>query len=458
VSGESLARVIAEDDGLSAKLKDRLDQRTLSDPDFWSFNALRSRSGNHALFQYPAMMVPELQGALLDDLIAIEPTASLVYDPFAGSGTVMLESLYRGLDFHGSDINPLAILLSQVKSIPPSVETLASAKAEVLVGVAALKEVDPPVFAGIEKWFKPEIRSGLARLRGAIAAVDDLTARRFLWVCLAETIRLVSNSRISTFKLHTYPAEEIARREVDAVKVFEGVATQNSERLTQHWERVTKIPSERSGPTALLLPGSVSDRWVAPKRADVLMTSPPYGDNKTTVPYGQHSYLPLCWIDTNDIPGGFDRTLLDSTARIDSLSLGGSIKNADDARDDLTSVSPSLGNFLVLIDDTAPLRKKVLSFVRDYRSALQAIRPRLKDGAFCFLTLGERQVGRQTFPLVDITRELLNADGHEEVTTIERVLPGSRKRMAAKNNQGDTMAQEWILVTRSWAASRGNRP
>ncbi len=457
MSGESLAPVITEDDGLSAKLKHRLDQRTASDPDFWSFNALRSRTGNHALFQYPAMMVPELQGALLDDLITIEPATSLIYDPFAGSGTVMLESLYRGLDFHGSDINPLAILLSQVKSTPPSVDTLASAKAEVLARAAASADLDPPVFSGIDKWFKPEITSGLTQLRSAIQAVDDLTARRFLWICLAETIRLVSNSRISTFKLHTYPAEEIARREVDAVKVFGAVATQNQDRLTQHWERVTRIPSERSSPTALLLPGSVSDRWVAPKRADALMTSPPYGDNKTTVPYGQHSYLPLCWIDTNDIPGGFDRSLLETTARIDSLSLGGSIKNADKARDDLTAASPSLREFLLLIDNTPPLRKKVLSFVRDYRSALQAIRPRLKDGAFCFLTLGERRVGRQTFPLVDITRELLKADGHEEVTTIERVLPGSRKRMAAKNNQGDTMAQEWILVTRSWAADRNTR-
>jgi site-specific DNA-methyltransferase (cytosine-N4-specific) len=202
-----------------------------------------------------------------------------------------------------------------------------------------------------------------------------------------------------------------------------------------------------------LLPGSVADRWVAPKRADVLMTSPPYGDNKTTVPYGQHSYLPLCWIDTDDIPGGFDRSLLESTLKIDSASLGGSIRNAGDAREELVSVSAALERFLPLIDDAPPLRKKVLSFVRDYRDAMHAIRPRLRDGAFCFFTLGERRVGRQVFPLVDITKELLRADGHENVTTIERVLPGSRKRMAAKNNQGDTMAQEWIVVTRSWAVA-----
>lgn len=442
-------------DDLSQRLEERLNSHVEQDPEFWSFNALRSRSGNHALFQYPAMMVPELQGVLLDDLIAVDPSVSLVYDPFAGSGTVMLESLYRNLDFHGSDINPLAILLCQVKATPPSFEDLKAATSEAVERARTLSDLPEHDFPGVEKWFKPEIRLGLTQLRAAIQKTADITTRRFLWICMAETIRLVSNSRISTFKLHVYPPDELERRGTDALKAFESVAIQNAERLKLHWGRMADASVTQRTPSALLLPGSVVNRWVAPRQADALMTSPPYGDNKTTVPYGQHSYLPLCWIDTDDIPGGFDRSLLESTSKIDSVSLGGSIKDAEKARAELVSQSAALGTFLRLIDDTPPLRKKVLSFVRDYRDALQSLRPRLRDGAFCFFTLGERRVGGQTFPLVDITKDLLVANGHEEVTMIERVLPGSRKRMAAKNRQGATMAQEWIVVTRSRTAKPG---
>lgn len=431
-------------------LRVRLAQRIQEDPEFWSFNALRSRSGNHALFQYPAMMVPELQGALLDDLLAIEPDTSLVYDPFSGSGTVMLESLYRGLDFHGSDINPLAILLCQVKATPPNVGAAKLAiRRTIHEASTTYRTAQAPDFPGIDKWFKPEIKAGLASLREAITHRSNLITRRFMWICFAETIRLVSNSRISTFKLHTYTQDEIARRETDAIKVFRAVTERNAARLELHWTRMATIRDDRA-PTAMLLPGSVTDRWVAPRKADVLMTSPPYGDNKTTVPYGQHSYLPLRWIDTRDIPGGFDSALLDSTSRIDSLSLGGSLKHADDARDELADVSKSLERFILEIDDAPPLRRKVLSFTRDYRDALSAVSSRLKDGAFCFVTLGERRVGKRTFPLVDITKELLEAENHEVVTVIERTLPASRKRMAAKNSEGATMAREWILVTRSW--------
>lgn len=444
-------------DDFSKRLEVRLNSHVVDDPTFWSFSELRSRSGNHALFQYPAMMVPELQGVLLDDLIAVDSEVSLVYDPFAGSGTIMLESLYRGLDFYGSDINPLAILLCQVKATPPSVEDLTAATSEVVARAASLTDVPLHSFPGVEKWFKPEVRLGLTQLRTSIQRTSDTVTRRFLWICLAETVRLVSNSRTSTFKLHVYPAEEIARRESNALKVFCSVAVQNAERLKLHWNRISKIASSQHVPSARLFPGSVMDSWEAPRRADVLMTSPPYGDNKTTVPYGQHSYLPLCWIDTDDIPGGFDRSLLESTLRIDSVSLGGSLRDADRARNELVSRSDALGRFLNLVDDAPSLRKKTLSFVRDYREALQSLRPRLRPGAFCFFTLGERRIGGQTFPLVEITKDLLVADGHEEVTTVERILPSSRKRMASKNRQGATMAQEWIVVTRSWENGPGGR-
>lgn len=436
-------------DHSSELLRARLRQRANDDSEFWSFRSLRSRSGNHALFQYPAMMVPELQGALLDDLLAVEPATSLVYDPFAGSGTVILESLYRGLHFHGSDINPLAILLCQVKAAPPSVRSAKVAARRVVAEASVDRHAQVPDFPGLDKWFKPEIKIGLASLRQSIARRSSIVTRRFMWVCLAETIRLVSNSRISTFKLHTYTKEEIARRETNAIKVFEVVAERNAARLALHWQRMNDVGDDRER-TALLLPGSVTDPWVAPRRADVLMTSPPYGDNRTTVPYGQHSYLPLCWIDICDIPGGFDQSLLDSTSKIDLLSLGGSLKHADDAMDELADVSKSFASFIKHVNGVPTLRRKVLSFTRDYRDALRAVGPRLKDGAFCFLTLGERRVGKQTFPLVDITRELLQEDGHELVTAIERTLPGSRKRMAAKNSEGNTMGREWVLVSRSW--------
>lgn len=435
--------------GTSAEaLSHLLSLRTLSDPDYWAFRNVRRRSGSHGFFQYPAMMVPELQGALLDDAIRADPSIRTVYDPFTGSGTVLVESLHRGLNFHGTDINPMAVLLAQVKSAPPSLTVAEKGLSQIVENLTHPDAPhEPRVFAHSEKWFQPTVALDLTRLRFAISLLPDLEVRQYFWVCLAETVRLVSNSRISTFKLHAYTPEVLAVRLPDARRVFDQVHSANQERLRQHWARRAATGSQPET-HAIVLQGPVTEEWPAPRaQADILMTSPPYGDNKTTVPYGQHSYLPLQWIGTDDIPGGFNADLLTSTSRIDSLSLGGSLRDAERHFDELVDASPALKLFLPLLNNRRSLRAKVLSFVNDYKEAVGLASGRLRSGGFSFFTLGERRVGGELFPLVEITQDLLGVQNHIDVALLERALPRGSKRMAERNSEGATMAREYILVT-----------
>lgn len=429
-----------------AALVARLVHRSEVEPDFWDFQQLRERSGSHGIFQYPAMMVPELQGALLDDLIAVDPTVGTVYDPFVGSGTVLVESITRGLDFVGGDVNPMAVLLSSVKADPPTLEAAREGYLEVLTLAPELDAGSPRQFFGRDKWFTKPLIAELQQLKTAIQTIPAKSVRRFLWVCLAEAIRLTSNSRISTFKLHMYPPEVLRERQVSAIASFEAVAERNVRGLDDFWTGV--VASHIRVGRSTLLPGPASSTWShSAPMPDVLMTSPPYGDNKTTVPYGQHSYLPLQWIDERDIEGGIDSDLLASTAAIDSASLGGSNRGVLDRQDELSNLSPHLAEFLKHVDDRDALVKKVLAFTGDYYDTLQSVSSRLRPDAYSFLTLGERRVGGQLFPLVAITADLLHAIGHIRVHDVQRNLP-RRKRIAVSNSEGATMASETVLVTR----------
>lgn len=429
-----------------AALVARLAHRSEVQPDFWDFQQLRERSGSHGLFQYPAMMVPELQGALLEDLIAVDPSVRTVYDPFVGSGTILVESITRGLDFVGGDVNPMAVLLSSVKADPPTQQAAREGYLEVLRLAPELHAGSPRQFFGRDKWFTKPLIAELQLLKSAIRTIPSKAVRRFLWVCLAETIRLTSNSRISTFKLHMYPPDVLRQREVSAIASFEAVAERNVRGLQDFWIGVAASGIEVG--SATLLPGPASSTWSngAPM-PDVLMTSPPYGDNKTTVPYGQHSYLALQWIDESDIEGGIDPGLLASTAAIDSASLGGSNRGVLERQDELSVLSPHLAVFLKQVDDRDALVKKVLAFTGDYYDTLREVSSRLRPDAYSFLTLGERRVGGQLFPLVAITAELLEAIGHIRVHDVQRNLP-RRKRIAVSNSEGATMASETVLVTR----------
>ena len=107
---------------------------------------------------------------------------------------------------------------------------------------------------------------------------------------------------------------------------------------------------------------------------DLVVTSPPYGDNPSTVPYGQYSYLPLQWIDLEDIDTNAHADCLRTTYEIDRRSLGGSRKNALTAIGPLLETSPSLKNTLDRLTDLpTDRRSRVAAFVRDLDASLSAV-------------------------------------------------------------------------------------
>lgn len=80
--------------------------------DYWDFVDYRK---NRPIIRYPATMVAPMQECILKEVISDDDTIRNVLDPFSGSGTVLLEGQKLNLDVIGFDINPLAILISEVQ-------------------------------------------------------------------------------------------------------------------------------------------------------------------------------------------------------------------------------------------------------------------------------------------------------------------------------------------------------
>lgn len=439
---------------IAEALVQRLRSHADDDTTYWTFAGNDKRRNGHALFSYPAMMVPQLQGALLDDLVAVDPHVRNVYDPFAGSGTVLVECMLRGLGFTGSDINPLAVLIMMAKSMPLEGPTLAKAVSAV-INAASKDTADNDVqFRGIDKWFKPAVARKLAALRRAIRAQSDNGVRRFLWVALAETVRRVSNSRTSTFKLHVYAAETLQTWNPDALAVFADVAKLNLEQISSQRQKLSDAGYLKSGqyryPIHLLLAdASKQHLWPSRKRADALMTSPPYGDNLTTVPYGQHAFLPLSWIDRTDL-GHVEQVehLMGSPYRTDVASLGGrGVLRRYERYDSLLEKSDYVRSTAEKLREfRGDGEQRLLAFCTDLDRAINSITARLRPGAIMFWTLGERKINGIQIPTTSIVAELCGALGARELTVIEREIPNNAKRMALRNNTVTTMSTELVLV------------
>ncbi|WP_159054595.1 TRM11 family methyltransferase [Streptomyces dysideae] len=437
---------------LEQELASKLRARADATPEFWSFSGRSRREAGHGIFAYPAMMVPQLQGALLEDVQAVDPAVSAVMDPFMGSGTVMLESVSRGLSFYGADINPLAVLLATVKSKVYDPKQLSIVRQRIASRVTEDSSDEIAVeFHNRDKWFRSDVALSLSKLKRAISAERRKVVRQAFWVAMAETIRLVSNSRTSTVKLHSYSADEIDARQIDTIGTFLRISAAQIEQLKDQADALSRGLSNNPD---LKIVCSVGDARSAPsgkvrKTVDILMTSPPYGDNVTTVTYGQHSYLPLQWIDTADVPG-MRPELLENTRSIDSISLGGKLKGALGWADELQGKSPAFTYCLEqLRSHPTNAQSRFVGFVRDLDDSLDAITAHLGSNAWMFWTLGERKISGISVPTVAIVRDLLASRGARHVETLERKIPGGSKRMAFRNASVETMNSESVLVMRA---------
>ena len=394
-----------------------------------------------------------MQAKLISVVGDIDGTIERVLDPFAGSGTTLVECMRLGLDYSGQDINPLAILICRTKAGPFQNDGLESATKGVIERAGADRgenvEAD---FPGLEKWFCPNAINELSRIRRAIRQVDNIWCRRVLWTSLAETVRLTSNSRTSTFKLHVRSADDLESRRVDPLQTFDTIVSDVNARLVEEAEALKEgghltEDGYYRGDVVVQLGDSTKSVPDPENSHDLLLTSPPYGDNTTTVPYGQYSYLPLQWIDLRDIDENADSSYLRSTHEIDTRSVGGSRKNAVQEVQHLLDVSPSLRETLFRLEQLpADRAKRVAGYYRDLAVSLGPVLDALRRDAYMIWTVGNRSVGGKAVPTDAILEELLNARGSCLVTKIHRKIPS--KRMATRNAISSTMRKESILVFR----------
>lgn len=259
-----------------------------------------SSTGN--LHTYPAKAVPEMVNDLIKKVMSIK-SIKTVLDPFVGSGTTALESKYLGLDFFGSDLNPLAVLLSKTKTL--TIENTSYTKQRLGEFIKQIKKeytngcmLPLYTFNSIDYWFKKENIHELSYLRYKIDQfinrankVNREMYALILLTALSSTIRKVSLTRNSEFKMYRMSPSDMERFSICAIDEFEAAVTHLLDMLVAANDSYKK--ETRS---TICLQNAKSLDHLNSKSIDLVITSPPYGDSKTTVAYGEFSKLSLQWL------------------------------------------------------------------------------------------------------------------------------------------------------------------
>jgi hypothetical protein len=440
-------------------LKLELDRLIREDEMVWTAPNYNRREFVHSFFQYPAMMVPIVQKRLIETVLKCKPGTSRMLDPFMGSSTSIIAAMQCDLHCTGQDINPLAVLLSRVKC-GPYTHAAYGRKAEKVLRWAKL---DPSEHLTIsfdrwKKWFREDVAIELSRLVRAIRRIKRLDARRLFWVTLAETVRLTSNDRTSTFKLHSRPIDQIEGRFVSPILTFERLIWKNIEDIRHQAKSLRELGLLSKGghylkEIHLRLQDSGQQIFQSEyngelQKYDLLVSSSPYGDNLTTVPYGQHAFLALHWIDLQDIDPYVDQSVIRTTSEIDRRSLGGRKRSIGcDEQANLMMKCPTLGRITSNLSLHHPNKvDKVVNFVYDFDRALDNAVAAMAHNGYFIWTMGNRHVGGIEIENDNILIELMQAKGCHLVTRAKREI--LNKRMAQRNDSSKTMSMEDILIFR----------
>lgn len=403
----------------------------------WNFEDANTKTLTHCFHSYPAMMIPQVAERLIQKY---GQNANLLFDPYCGTGTSLVEANVQNINAIGTDLNPLARLIARAKTTPIDIALLDHYLKDfndwifsIRFGKIQPDDVFIPQFENIDYWFTKDVQTKLAIIKNYIEKLDDDKIKQFFYVAFSETVRESSLTRNGEFKLYRIKEKTVNNFNPDVYAILETKLYRNRMGLLAFQNK--KNNSATSQIYSFNTVHHIPEDILPSQSVDIVVTSPPYGDSKTTVAYGQFSRLASQWIGFQD------------AAKLDNELMGGK-RTTLITKFDL----PILDNMIEQIGNMDEKRaKEVYSFYRDYFSSINHIASVIKKDGYACYVVGNRRVKSITLPTDEITMEFFRMKGFRHIETIIRKIPN--KRMPSKNSPTNergksetTMNYEFIVV------------
>lgn len=407
--------------------KTKLYKRTIKkELSFEGENLLRDR---HKIHPYPAMLHPLLVDYLIEQYAK---SGCVVFDPFCGSGVVPLQANINGYHSIGFDINPLALLIAKTKTQKYIVKELSDEFSSFKNAVLKSRGHDTPKIKNIDYWYTKDVIDDLSKIRYVLKHNDykykDLFAIIFAFVCRNQSL-----TRNSEFKRYRIEEEKI-----------KNIKSNVLDKMFTHCEKTIEIITNSTKPTkssSIMLANS--EKSISSDLTyDLVITSPPYGDSRTTVAYGEYSSFGSEWIDDINSYGGQEY-------KVDKESVGKrGILNKDLKKH--TILSETIDSIAAKDQKRA---KDVLYFFNGYYNVIRNVIANLKVGGKACFVVGNRTVKDHQIPMDQITSSFLESMGmqFENIFVREicnKVMPSKNSPTNVVGAKTQTMTKEYVVIFR----------
>ena len=297
------------------------------------FHNEHSRYTSHSFHAFPAKFPPQLPRKFISSLTQ---EGDVVLDPMMGSGTTVLEAYLLNRKAIGFDIDPLALLLTQVKVCPLDITEarrtghciIESAEAELAQNRTGLthrlaQRWNNKTKEFVDYWFVPATQVELLALAEAIRRVSDFRIRSFFELALSAIIItksggvslaldlahtrphrakviidesgqiLEGNSDVESASTHRIrTAENASGRAAFLTKKLRSPIEEFRRRYLQNIDGLSFLRGARFQPRLQF--GNARGLALEDASVDLIVTSPPYASN--AIDYMRAHKFSLVWL------------------------------------------------------------------------------------------------------------------------------------------------------------------
>ncbi len=412
----------------------------------------------HLIHSYPAKLLMHIPFFFLANHILSLP-GDTVLDPFAGSGTVLLESLLSGRKALGSECNPLARLIAKVKTTSLDPSQLECFCSDLIENMSSIPLRSVPDVINIHHWFYPHVIEQLHCIFEHIRMISDYDHRDFFSVCFSQCVRRVSlaDPRLSTpVRLKSeYPIghhmREKAKKhlsflaDVAVADVFNEIAAANIRRI------ISLKSSESHRPEVAVICSDARDLHyqyahspdngcpLPDTSVQLIITSPPYpGAQK----YIRCSSLSLGWLGLCPSNG---------LSTLKSQTIGREECHKSECSHPIQTGMADADRILGEIWQMNPVRATIAgTYLIEMRTALSEMYRVLRPNGYVVLVAANNQVCKREFRTLSYLQSIAEQIGF---STILELIDHIRSRglMTKRNHTASMITREGILVLKKGA-------
>ena len=407
----------------------KIDFLSISEEPFWN-TITTPEIRMHKIHVYPAKFPSLIAKKAFEYAESKHLHLKTVADIFCGCGTVAVEAKRKGLDFWGCDINPVAVLISEVKSRPYNVDVVKTKLDNILkhfqIGDAVTKYA--ATNKRIQYWFSEGQYNDLGKLKAAIIANTADDEYRKLFLCVFSSIlKGTSKWLTKSIKPQIDPEKkpqnvlELFNKQMEVMlKSIEEVAYDNDANITIEHNDILRVEQK--------------------DYADMIVTSPPY---VTSYEYADLHQLSALWLGYAE-----DYTEL----RADSIGSSYSIETKDMPND----LTPTAKKIVAYFNWNKAQTRSIARYYSDMQKFTDKSFEILKSRGLVVFVIGDTEIGGQHIENAKCLCEcMINSGfGIKEIhkrSVQNKLLPSHRDgfgRFSSDKSQRSIYSQEYIIIGR----------